>query len=75
MATAGELFMYLADEICEQAWLTQVDLAVAQFFHDHGSPWAVRLFEAITFFGDASTLGVIGLVTSSSGALSCVLAG
>jgi membrane-associated phospholipid phosphatase len=64
MATAGALFMYLADEIGEQAWLTQVDLAVAQFFHDHGTPWAVRLFEAITFFGNASSLGVIGLVTA-----------
>ena len=49
MATAGALFMYLADEIGEQARLTQVDLAVAQFFHNHGTPWAVRLFEAITF--------------------------
>jgi len=49
MATAGALFMYLADEIGEQARLTQVDLAGAQFFHNHGSPWAVHLFEAITF--------------------------
>ena len=64
MATAGALFMYLADEIGKHAWLTQVDLAVAQFFHDHGTPWAVRLFEAITFFGNASTLGVVGLVTA-----------
>jgi hypothetical protein len=64
MATAGALFMYLADEIGEQARLTQVDLAVAQFFHNHGAPWAVRLFEAITFFGNSSTLGVIGLVTA-----------
>ena len=64
MATAGALFMYLADEIGEQARLTQVDLAVAQFFHDHGTLWAVRLFEAITFFGNASTLCVIGLVTA-----------
>ena len=64
MATAGALFMYLADEIGEQAWLTQIDLAVAQFFHDHGTLWAVRLFEAITFFGNASTLGGIGLVTA-----------
>jgi hypothetical protein len=64
MATAGALFMCLADEIGEQAWLTQVDLAVAQFFHDHGTRWAVRLFEAITFFGNASTLGVVGLVTA-----------
>ena len=39
--------------------LTQVDLAAAQFFHDHGTPWAVRLFEAITFFSNASTLGVV----------------
>ena len=62
MATAGALFMYLADEIGEQARLTQVDLAVAQFFHNHGTPWAVRLFEAITFFGNASTLAGIGLV-------------
>ena len=64
MATAGALFMYLADEIGEQARLTHVDLAVAQFFHDHGTPWAVRLFEAITFFGNASILGVVGLVTA-----------
>ena len=64
MATAGALFMYLADEIGEQARLTQVDLAVAQFFHNHGTPWAVRLFAAITFFGNLSTLGAIGLVTA-----------
>jgi hypothetical protein len=64
MATADAFFMYLANEIGEQAWLTQLDLAVAQFFHNHGTPWAVRLFEAITFFGDASTLGVIGLMTA-----------
>ena len=64
MATAGALFMYLADEIGEQAWLAQVDLAIAQFFHDHGTLWALRLFEAITFFGNASTLGGIGLVTA-----------
>jgi len=64
MATTGALFVYLADEIGEQAWLTQVDLAGAEFFHDHGTSWAVRLFEAITFFGNASTLGVIGLVTA-----------
>ena len=64
MATAGALFMYLADEIGEQAWLTQVDLALAQFFHGHGNPWAVRLFEAITFFGNAFTLRVVGLVTA-----------
>jgi hypothetical protein len=64
MATAGALFMYLADEIGEQAWLAQVDLAIAQFFHDHGTLWALRLFEAITFFGNASTLCVIGLVTA-----------
>jgi hypothetical protein len=28
--------MYLADEIGEQVWLTQLDLAGPQFFHDHG---------------------------------------
>ena len=64
MATAGALFMYLADEIGEQAWLTQIDLAAAQFLHTHGTPWAARLFEVITFFGNASTLGVIGLVSA-----------
>ena len=64
MATAGALFMYLAEEIGEQAWLAQVDLAVVQFFHHHGTLWAVHLFEAITFFGNASTLCVIGLVTA-----------
>jgi hypothetical protein len=57
MATAGALFMYLADEIGEQARLTQVDLAGAQFFHNHGTPWAVRLFEAITFFRQPIHLG------------------
>ena len=64
MATAGALFMYLADEIGEQAWLTQVNLAVAQYFMTTALPRAGRLFEAITFFGNASTLGVVGLVTA-----------
>jgi membrane-associated phospholipid phosphatase len=64
MAAGGALFIYLADEIGEQAWLTHFDSKVAQFFHQHGAPWSVHLFEAITFFGNASTLGVIGLIVA-----------
>ena len=36
MAAAGALFVYLADEVGEQAWLTRLDSMVAQFFHRHG---------------------------------------
>ena len=36
MAAAGALFVYLADEMGEQAWLTRLDSMVAQFFHRHG---------------------------------------
>jgi hypothetical protein len=39
MATAGALFMYLADEIGEQAWLTQIDSKPSRFSATH-LPWA-----------------------------------
>ncbi|MBV9128821.1 MAG: phosphatase PAP2 family protein [Verrucomicrobia bacterium] len=61
MAAAGALFIYLADEVGEQAWLTGLDSMVAQFFHHHGGPWLVHAFEAITLFGSASTLTLVGL--------------
>jgi membrane-associated phospholipid phosphatase len=64
MAAAGALFLYLADEIGEQAWLTDLDWMVAQFFHRHAVPWSVHLFETVTFFGNASTLAVLGLVVA-----------
>ncbi|HEY0790475.1 MAG TPA: phosphatase PAP2 family protein [Chthoniobacterales bacterium] len=60
MALAGALFVYLADEVGEQASLARFDSAAARFFHQYDAPWAVHLFEAITFFGNASTLAVLG---------------
>ena len=59
MAAAGALFTYLADEVGEQAWLTRLDAMVARFFHRHGVSWLVNAFEAVTFFGTASTLTVL----------------
>ena len=32
MGAAGALFVYLADEVGEQAWLTRFDSTVAEFF-------------------------------------------
>jgi len=64
MAAAGALFVYLADEVGEQAWLTRLDSMVAQFFHRHGVPWLVHAFEAVTLFGSASTLAVLGLAVA-----------
>jgi membrane-associated phospholipid phosphatase len=64
MAAAGALFVYLADEVGEQAWLTSLDSMVAQFFHRHGVPWLVHAFEAVTLFGSASTLAVLGLAVA-----------
>src|ERR1700757_4747166 len=61
MAAASALFVYLADEVGEQAWLTRFDLSAAQSLHRHGALWAVHLFEMVTFFGDASTLAMLGL--------------
>jgi len=61
MAAASGLFVYLADEVGEQAWLASFDLAVAQFFNRHGVWWLARVFEAVTFFGNPSTITVIGL--------------
>ena len=66
MAVAGALFVYLADEVGEQAWLTRLDSMVAQFFHRHGVPWLVHAFEAVTLFGSASTLAVLGAWPSRS---------
>lgn len=63
-AAAGALFIYLADEVGEQAWLTRLDSKVAQFFHGHGVPWLVHSFEVVTFFGSASTLAVLGLAVT-----------
>jgi membrane-associated phospholipid phosphatase len=64
MAAAGSLFLYLADEVGEQAWLTSLDSMVAQFFHRHAVPWSVHLFEVVTFFGNASTLAALGLAVA-----------
>jgi undecaprenyl-diphosphatase len=61
MAAAGALFIYLADEVGEQAWLTRLDSRAAQFFHRHGTPWLVHAFEDVTFFGSVYTLTVLGL--------------
>ena len=60
MAIAGALFVYLADEVGEQARLTRLDSKVPQFFHRLGVPWSVHEFESVTFFGNASTLAVLG---------------
>jgi membrane-associated phospholipid phosphatase len=64
MAIAGALFVYLADEVGEQAWLAGVDSKVAEFFHRLGGPWSVQAFEAVTFFGNASTLAVLGFAVA-----------
>jgi membrane-associated phospholipid phosphatase len=64
MAAAGALFVYLADEVGEQAWLTRLDSMVAQFLHRQGVPWSVHAFESVTFFGSAPTLAVLGLAVA-----------
>jgi membrane-associated phospholipid phosphatase len=64
VAIAGALFVYLADEVGEKAWLTRVDWKVAEFFHRHGVPFLVHAFESVTFFGSAPTLAVLGLAVA-----------
>src|SRR5215470_5417173 len=64
MAAASGLFVYLADEVGEQAWLASFDLAVAQFFNHHGVWRLARVFEAVTFFGNPNTITVIGLAVA-----------
>ena len=64
MVAAGGLFVYLADEVGEQAWLASFDLAAAQFFNRHSVWWLARVFEAVTFFGDPGTITVIGLAVA-----------
>ena len=64
MAALGAFFVYLADEVGEQAWLTRLDSTVAQFFHQHGAPWLVDVFETVTFFGSASTLAGLGVAVA-----------
>jgi membrane-associated phospholipid phosphatase len=64
MAAAGALFIYLADEVGEQDWLTHLDSRAAQFFHRHGAPWLVHAFEGVTFFGSVDTLTVLGLAVA-----------
>ncbi len=61
MAGCGGLFLYLADEVGEQAALTRNDRYVAEYFHTHADPGTVRAAEAITFFGDAATLAGLGV--------------
>jgi membrane-associated phospholipid phosphatase len=39
-------------------------LQTAEFFRQHGPAWSVPLFRAVTFFGDAWTLGVLGCVVA-----------
>jgi membrane-associated phospholipid phosphatase len=69
IVAASALFVYLADEVGEQAWLTRFDLTAAQFFHRHGAPWTVHLLETVTFFGNSFILAILGL------AVAVVLAG
>jgi membrane-associated phospholipid phosphatase len=64
MGAGGALFVYLADEVGEQRWLTNLDSMVTQFFHRHGTPWLVHAFEAVTFFGSAPTLTTLGLAVA-----------
>jgi membrane-associated phospholipid phosphatase len=61
ITAGGSLLIYLADEVGEQAWLTRLDSKVAEFFHRHGALWLVHGFEAVTFFGNVSTIAVLGL--------------
>ncbi len=61
---AGGFFLYLADEVGEQGWLTVLDQQITEFFHEHGPFWLVRLFAGITLLGDARTLGFLGVVVA-----------
>jgi Membrane-associated phospholipid phosphatase len=63
MATAGALFMYLADEIGEQAWLTQVDLASRSFSMTTAPPGPC-VIRSHHVFRQRIHLGRIGLVTA-----------
>ena len=64
VAAASGLFVYLADEVGERAWLGSFDSAAAQFFNQYGVWWLARVFEAVTFFGNPSTITVIGLAVA-----------
>jgi hypothetical protein len=66
MTAGGALLIYLADEVGEQAWLTRPDSKVAEFFHRHAALWLVHGFEAVTFFGNVSTIAVLGLPRPTS---------
>jgi membrane-associated phospholipid phosphatase len=65
----GGIFIYLADEIGEQGWLTSLDGHLAESLHQYGPVWLVDCARAITFFGNASTLAVIGLLVALALAL------
>src|SRR6059058_5651716 len=60
MAATGALFVYLADEVGERAWLTRFDLSAAQFFHRYGARWTVHLLETVTLFGNTFILAMLG---------------
>ncbi len=59
---SGALLTYVVDEIQRPSWLNRVDASVALFFHHLGSAWSISAFEAVTFFGEASTLAVVSIV-------------
>ena len=65
MAAAGALYVYLADEVGEQAWLTRVDSMAAQFFTATASRGWCNAFEAVTLFGNPSTMAVISVASRS----------
>ena len=59
-AIADALFVYLADAVGEQARLTRLDSKVPSFFIILASHGPVHEFEIVTFFGNTSTLAVLG---------------
>jgi membrane-associated phospholipid phosphatase len=61
LAVTGAGFLVLAFEIGQQDWLVRFDHSLLASLHEHTTVKAVRMFQVVSFFGDASTLASISL--------------
>ena len=59
--TSGS-FLVLALEIGQQDWLVRFDHSLSASLYEHSTVNAVRIFQLVSVFGDASTLAYISLV-------------
>jgi membrane-associated phospholipid phosphatase len=62
LTVTGGSFLLLALEIGQQDWVVRFDHSFSASLYEHSSVNAVRIFQLVSVFGDASTLAYISLL-------------